>query len=399
MRFLKRIGAAASCATCLVVTACIGVSARTTGVPLEPIISSIDVHTTVADRGSVVDATRIADLSDGLRRTSSFAYRVIYRSTSGITGQPTEVSGAFFVPIGTAPSTGWPVVAFAHGTTGLANGCGVSESPVLRGYGGIVAGLLAHGFAVAATDYQGLGATGSHAYLDSRSEGFNVIDSVRALRTMSPAVSPRWAGYGESQGGQAVWAANEQASGYGVGLDLVGTVALSPATNVTALTKLARDGDLSPSQQVILPLVVMGASRIDASLRPATVIPGVTVDEWDALLGCDNKSRVRAAKQLQVGDTVTFDDQTAAHLDQILQKQALPQSRLGAPMLVLNGDADDLVRPDWVQLSVEQSCALGGPGIEHHVISGGGHGNLGQENRSLEWLNARFENQPTESTC
>lgn len=399
MRSLKRFGAAASFATCLAVTACTGMAARPSGVPLEPIVSAVDVRTPVADRGSVVDATPITDLSDTLRRSSTSAYRAVYRSTSGITGKPTEVSGAFFLPVGPAPSAGWPVVAFAHGTTGLANGCGVSRSPDLRGYDSLVAGLLDHGYAVAATDYEGLGAQGSHAYLDSQTEGFNVMDSVRALRHLSADVSSRWAGYGESQGGQAVWAANELAAGYGVGLDLVGTVALSPATNVTALTKLAQDGDLSASQQVILPLVVMGASRIDTTLRPSTVIPGVTDSEWGDLLGCDNETRVRTAKQLQVGDTVTLDGPTAARLDQILQKQALPQHRLDAPMLVLNGDADDLVRPEWVQHSVAQSCALGGPGIEHHVIAGAGHGNLGQESRSLNWLNARFALQAMESTC
>jgi hypothetical protein len=34
--------------------------------------------------------------------------------------------------------------------------------------------------AVAATDYQGLGAPGVHPYLDAKTAGFNVIDSVRA---------------------------------------------------------------------------------------------------------------------------------------------------------------------------------------------------------------------------
>ncbi|MCH5645476.1 lipase family protein [Gordonia sp. ABSL49_1] len=262
-----------------------------------------------------------------------------------------------------------------------------------------MASLLSRGYAVAATDYEGLNAQGSHAYLDRQSEGFNVIDSVRALQHLSAKVSPRWAGYGESQGGQAVWAANELSAAYGVGLDLVGTVALSPATNVTALTQLAENGDLSASQQVIFPLVLTGASRIDPTFTASAVIPGVDQSEWDDLLGCDNETRVRTAKELRVDEAVTLDAHTSAQLDHILQRQALPQSPLDAPMLVLNGDADDLVRPEWVQYSVEQSCALGGPSIEHHVIAGGGHGNLGHEDQSLAWLDARFVGQPMTSTC
>ena len=45
------------------------------------------------------------------------AWRAVYTSVSGVDGGIREVSGAFFVPRGTPPENGWPVISLAHGTT------------------------------------------------------------------------------------------------------------------------------------------------------------------------------------------------------------------------------------------------------------------------------------------
>ena len=47
------------------------------------------------------------------------AWRAVYSSVSGVDGGIREVSGAFFVPRGNPPEKGWPVISFAHGTTGI----------------------------------------------------------------------------------------------------------------------------------------------------------------------------------------------------------------------------------------------------------------------------------------
>jgi pimeloyl-ACP methyl ester carboxylesterase len=92
----------------------------------------------------------------------------------------------------------------------------------------MVQSLLADKYAVALTDYEGFGASGSHPYLEPRTATFNTIDAVRAMRAISPTVSTRWMAVGYSQGGQAVWAADELNSYYGNDLQLQGTVALAP---------------------------------------------------------------------------------------------------------------------------------------------------------------------------
>ena len=161
------------------------------------------------------------------------AWRAVYTSVSGVDGGRREVSGAFFVPRGAPPENGWPVISLAHGTTGIGNDCGPSRQPDLMGYAPMVQWLLADKYAVALTDYEGLGESGSHPYLEPRTAAFNTIDAVRAMRAISPLVSARWMAVGYSQGGQAVWAADELNAYYGNDLQLQGSVALAPAANVT----------------------------------------------------------------------------------------------------------------------------------------------------------------------
>ena len=73
------------------------------------------------------------------------AKKEFYFSVSGVDGTTSEVTGTFFVPRGTPPADGWPVISLAHGTTGLNTGCGPSAQPDLRGYAPSVGALLSAG--------------------------------------------------------------------------------------------------------------------------------------------------------------------------------------------------------------------------------------------------------------
>ena len=59
------------------------------------------------------------------------AVRTLYTSISGVNApDPVTVSGQIIFPKGTPPKGGWPVVAWEHGTTGIADIC----APSWRGY-------------------------------------------------------------------------------------------------------------------------------------------------------------------------------------------------------------------------------------------------------------------------
>src|SRR5690606_28193025 len=54
--------------------------------------------------------------------------RIMYRSTDG-DGEPRAVTGVVYHPTDPPPDGGWPVLASAHGTTGIAPSCAPSRFP------------------------------------------------------------------------------------------------------------------------------------------------------------------------------------------------------------------------------------------------------------------------------
>ena len=97
--------------------------------------------------------------------------RLLYHSTDP-DGEPIAVSGIAITPPGEPPSDGWPVVAWAHGTTGIASRCAPSlESGAGAHLIPALTELTDGGYVVVATDYPGLGTPGPHPYLVGESEG------------------------------------------------------------------------------------------------------------------------------------------------------------------------------------------------------------------------------------
>ncbi|MCC3313731.1 lipase family protein [Nocardia africana] len=144
------------------------------------------------------------------------AQRITYWST-GADGKPALSSGAYFTPAGTPPPGGWPVIAWAHGTSGVADQCAPSRiGPALpQRDSGYLGHWLERGYAITASDYVGLGTPGMHPYLNTTVEAHSVVDMVEASRKANPALSPKWVVIGQSQGGAAAVATARHATEYG----------------------------------------------------------------------------------------------------------------------------------------------------------------------------------------
>lgn len=342
------------------------------------------------------------------------AWRAVYKSVSGLDGGEREVSGAFFVPRGTPPAGGWPVVSLAHGTTGIGTDCGPTQQPDLYGYSPIVESLLEKHYAVALTDYEGLGQTGTHPYLEQRTAAFNTIDAVRAFRGVSPTVSARWVAIGYSQGGQAVWAANELNAYYGRGLQLLGSVALAPAANVSATADLIWSGSLTEEQLALFPLFIVGLARYNPDLDEKSFLGRATQAQRKRLSHCALRKEEGVPQawlaptpwktvvdQLSGSNETTPDspDDIAA-LREAMRKMALPQRPLEKPMLVVSGTRDYLVFPEWVRAAVASSCSLGGR-IQYRQIPGVGHPDILWRAAPIvsKWVADRFDGMPAPSNC
>ena len=125
-------------------------------------------------------------------------------------GKPIVVSGTVSVPKGRAPAGGWPVISWAHGTSGYADICAPSNDTADgpdHDYFAVIDPTLdawvARGYAVVQTDYEGLGTPGGHPYLNGISESNTVVDIVRAGRELDGRIGRNWIAMGHSQGAQA----------------------------------------------------------------------------------------------------------------------------------------------------------------------------------------------------
>lgn len=137
-------------------------------------------------------------------------------------------------------SAAYPLVAYAHGTSGIYRGCAPSSGPSLYDYDSWQL-LVGRGYAVVATDYAGLGSNHTlHKYGSYVAQANDVYFSVVAARKAfagSCLFSEDWMSVGHSQGGATVWKLSES--------DLVardshylGTVALAPAARLWTMFKL-----------------------------------------------------------------------------------------------------------------------------------------------------------------
>jgi fermentation-respiration switch protein FrsA (DUF1100 family) len=167
-------------------------------------------------------------------RLRAQAWRVLYRS-SGAVGEPTAVSGTVLIPRGRPKPRA--LVGYAIGTHGIGDAAAPSRllPRGLEWEASMMAACLARGWAVAITDYQGLGTPGDHAYMVGRALGPNVLDAMRAARHICPEQLPEDGpasiiGYSEG-GAAAAWAAQLQPT-YAPDVELRAVVAGAAAANV-----------------------------------------------------------------------------------------------------------------------------------------------------------------------
>lgn len=362
----------------------------------------------LAARGTVVSSSDLTPFDLSELPAGATAHTMVYRSISGITGSPTVVSGAVFVPPGDPPPGGWPVIGYAHGTVGVTPDCGPTVDSRLLGDITPVAIQLNLGYAVAYTDYAGLGesagsndvAATPHAYLEPKSAAFNLIDAVRAARAVVPQLSSRWVALGSSQGGETAWAAAEYFAAYGQGTDLLGAAALVPTLDMSGLVERAETSTLTTDQMFLYPNVIEGLAAVDKSIDPNDYLHGVLRDKKETLLACRppaSQGKDALAGSFTPSDAKPSSASAAARLRERLNSYALPQQPTKVPLLVIYGGSDQTVPPEWTEVAMGRACARGDT-ILRIRMEGQGH-KLDPGAVLGQWIADRFAGVPAVGDC
>ncbi len=278
-------------------------------------------------------------------------------------GDPVAVTGTVAIPSTPAPDGGWPVISWAHGTTGYAGICAPSldfDGGPAHGYLSVVTPTLDHwvanGYAVVATDYQGLGGPGGAPYLNGSSEAANVIDIVTAARHLEPGLATDFVAMGHSQGGQAALFAAATAADRNPELALRGAVAIAPGSGFSAAVEFAdSEHPAAQTAQPFLPVVVLGAAVADPAVDPETMFapsfaPFVTA------------ARTRCLDRLRELDPVPAEQVFAPGaptdvLSEYLARQEPATVRPHVPVLIAQGTTDTTIPPELTDALVEHYCA------------------------------------------
>jgi pimeloyl-ACP methyl ester carboxylesterase len=301
--------------------------------------------------------------------------RILYSSTDGVDGaSPVAVSGVVFIPKGIPPAGGWPIVAWAHGTVGIADICAPSWAG--RSYRDIeyLNRWLTEGFAIVATDYQGLGTPGPHPYLKTRPAAYSVLDSIRAVLAGDFGLSNKIIIVGQSQGGGAAFATAAFAPSYAPELNVRGSV----ATGVPYLSqkRLSKPPSSDPNKvdPAIAYLLYLGLTlqQTDRNLLAADMFTPKALPVFElARTGCiSSLERNVVAAELTAATTLLPGFRNAAA--SVLASFTYPTLKLAQPIFIGTGAEDKDVATEDQLLLVKDACEAGTT-IEARLYSGLDH--------------------------
>jgi hypothetical protein len=337
--------------------------------------------------------------------------RILYSSVDWRDAQrPTTVSGSLFLPKGAPPKGGWPLIAWAHGTTGVADVCAPSFTSRSERDQAYLSAWLEAGYAIVATDYEGLGTPGPHPYLQYKSEGQAVLDSARAALGAYPQLLKNSVvTMGQSQGSGAAIAAAYLAPTYASDLNIKGTVATGIVAHTNALNgakqeplpSLYTDRDAYGNTAYEI-LYFLGTAR---SVDPARI----KAEDYISPAGWP---MLEKAQTTCMGGLRAYADQIKLPVDKLYKRPIdalearadalsdFPDVRIKTPIFVGTGLADSDAQTVSQYNFVSAMCAAGDT-VEWRYYPHATHGSAVMRSRahSPAFVEAVLQDKPVKNLC
>jgi hypothetical protein len=326
------------------------------------------------------------------------AWQVLYLSTD-VHGRPDAVTGTILVPKGHDPAT-MPIIGFAPGTHGIGDSCAPSKW-IAAGveYETIAMNLLLkRGWAVAVTDYQGLGTPGVHTYMIGRPQGSALLDIVRAARRLEvtglSSTSPV-ALWGYSQGGSAsAWAAQLQPS-YAPELPVRAVVAGgTPADLKVVADKL----DGSPG----FDFLGMSSVALDATYPELKLDNYLTPDGRKAMAAAATNCLVHGlvtGANKRIADYTTTNPLSTPAWQARVNEQKLGRQAPKVPVFLGHGLVDEFIPYSQAVQLKNDWCSLGATVSWHHYLGEHTTTESLMMTGAADFVADRFAGKPAPSSC
>ncbi len=338
---------------------------------------------------SSVPGTLVKSLQIAGKGIHARVYRVLYVSKS-VTGAPTLVTGLVMVPLTPAPTGGYPVVTWGHGTNGMAAQCAPSLDPSTAVP--LENQLLDKGWEVTASDYQGEGTPGLLPYLVGVVAARNTIDIVRAAGHLAAAhASKNYVVWGHSEGGQTAMFSLAIGDSYAPDLHLLGVVAGAPPSQFQYIYAFLKT---SPYRYY---LFMAGAGFNAAYGNTKAPLDQVLTAKGISLLpvlskGCSDYI-AKKTDGYPLADILKADPFTVPAWKQLLIANdpgniATPSH---APLLMIQGGADEQIPVATTQTLEQHECTIG-QDVERWVYPGQSHAGVIPVSMAdmVHWIGDRF---------
>jgi hypothetical protein len=319
------------------------------------------------------------------------AVRILYHSRSA-TGADVATSGVVLVPDETPPPGGWPVIAWAHGSTGVARTCAPSLMRNLH-HGPFLSMYVNLGYAVVATDYTGLGTSFRNASSDIPSNAADVVYSVPASRAAVPQLGAKWIAMGENEGALAVLGVAElekdiRDSNY------LGGVAISAAPEAKDVYERVVHG--SAADELIF--LAYGIKTVYPQFQVKDMLTEKALPLYEeieqACSGTGSSPEVSAAAALRAGW------EQNEFVKQFFERNTLGQKPAYGPLLVVSGEADSAMPATPTAKIVARMCKQGDRiQLEKYpeVDAGSVVGDSVRD--QIAWIQGRFAGRTSPSNC
>jgi pimeloyl-ACP methyl ester carboxylesterase len=355
--------------------------------------------------GTLLRTEEIADAPEGVR-----AWRILYLSQDN-DEQPIAISAYYAEPT-REPNTGtrFPLIALAHGTTGVGPACGMSQGPFTEKSPGneywlfLGKRLVDAGYAIVATDYEGMGAPGRTPYL-LRKQAYDVLDSMRAAIDLRPGFidTSSLGVIGHSEGGYVALTTADQAAEYAPELSIRGAVSLAPGAipplpaAVATLVSQTGSETASPRSGYITTLSQSWLANYPDLMTP---------EDWYTPEG---RADVERAAKVCQGEMVQilsgrfdsyFNSELPLSVVQVAAENIPLKNTTEVPLLIQQGLEDTGVVPQVSRALAIEACKLGDtveyleyPNDVHRSVQFTGAPTY------MDWFADRFSGQPAPSQC
>ena len=324
------------------------------------------------------------------------AVRILYHSLSA-TGRDVATSAVVLIPAGNPPAAGWPVIAWAHGTSGVARTCAPSlMKDVYYGEEGLMP-MVAAGFAVVATDYHGLGTEGPHEYVNKSAQVHDIVYSIPAAHAAVPALGARWVVDGHSQGGIAAWGVAEAEHDL-KDPNYIGAVSVA---GVVREADFFEHINATPGAGFYAAFIAAGIRARYPDFQPRDLLSDEALVHYQDVTknGCFYYGYATYAS-MPSGKFLRTGAPRNTWIHQFFENVKAAEKPIGGPMLIVAGEGDQTIPVAAVREAARKMCDAGQavafrsyPGLDHDPVM------EKSTPDQLAWIRERYAGQPMVSNC